>query len=88
MSASTDALGWFEFKIYSTTGDDYHGACKGRIRAETTDLKDRKFIPAGHTHDYHTEVRRSCLKAVDSDQFYQDLLDMGYEYGPFFRLLK
>lgn len=86
--SSTESLPWYNFKIYSMKRGEYSEACSGEIRGESHDLSTNGFTKGSRYECRRSGADDSYSQHVESGQFYQDIWDMGYEYGPFFRLLK
>lgn len=49
---------------------------------QAQDLMDKR------SQSYHDKIRQRCTRDVRPEQFYQSMWELGYEYGPYFRLLR
>jgi hypothetical protein len=72
-----------EFSIYAFEDDQATLVCRGVIRtlvAHTFPALERKMA-----QDHFNDRRKRCTDRVDASQYFENLADMGYSFGPNFQ---
>ena len=84
----------YDFTIFGWKGEESVKLCRGSIQAEIFTNSNRDITdetsPTGTHRNFmqHCEITRKCVHAVGHDQFYENLENIGFQYGDAFRLLR
>ena len=87
----SDSSGWHEFRICCYDTDHWVENCTGSIQASyesndsgmDTNGRENAEWNASLIRTYQ-DAARSCAVSVDTEKFYEELTEYGYQYGPDF----
>jgi acyl transferase domain-containing protein len=85
---------WYEFRIYTGTGDQQRENCRGTIciqyknsSSNWTGVEKLDLEGAEHYRNLWSDAVKACSEHVPTDKMYQAFEDNGLNYGPSFQLL-
>lgn len=87
---------WYEFRIFHSSENQSNEVCSGFIQAESRakDLSSSDSPSHGpkpwwtQWTEKHNSIVARCDQHVNHDQFYENIRDMGFQYGSYFRRLR
>ena len=81
---------WYIFRLCSFEGNEWFEICKGSVCAEMMPEEGTEGLPDGQPGEQSqlSDKTQGCDTFIGVKQFYDDLKNLGIQYGPSFRGLK